>query len=54
LKANVSTGIPIPKKLWPKLYVKKYGINNLYKIDIRGGKRLTYRLKLRSGLLKER
>lgn len=42
LKANVSSGTQIPKDRWPRVYVKKYDINNLYKIDILGGRRLTY------------
>jgi len=29
LKQNAFSGIQIPKKLFPKEYVQKYGINNL-------------------------
>lgn len=42
LKENVLVGVKVPKRQWPKAYVNKYGINNLYKLDLRGGSRLTY------------
>ena len=29
LKQNCSCGIKIPKKLWPRVYVKKYNLTNL-------------------------
>ena len=42
LKENATLGTRIPKDRWPKIYIKRYGINNLYKIDIRSGRRITY------------
>ena len=34
LKENAFSGIQIPKRLFPKEYVQKYGINNLWKYDL--------------------
>jgi len=42
LKENAFTGIQIPKRLFPKEYVHKYGINNLWKYDLPRGWRLMY------------
>ena len=42
LKENAFCGIQIPKKLFPKEYVKKYGIKNLWKYDLPKGWRLLY------------
>ncbi len=42
IKKNAFCGIPIPKKLIPKEYVKKYGIQNLWKYDLPDGWRLIY------------
>ncbi len=36
------SGIPIPRKLWPKYYVDKYGVDNLRKMDLPQGWRLIY------------
>ncbi|MEW6295676.1 MAG: hypothetical protein AB1467_05290 [Candidatus Diapherotrites archaeon] len=38
LKENPFVGIHIPKKNWPKEYIQKYGINNLWKYDLPNGK----------------
>jgi len=38
-------GIKIPSSLWPKEYVKKYGIDNLRKYDLPDGWRLLYTLR---------
>ena len=35
-------GIKIPSDRWPNAYVKEYGITNLFKIDLSGGRRLVY------------
>jgi hypothetical protein len=35
----------IPKKLFPKSYIKKYGIDNLWKYDLPTGWRLLYSVK---------
>ena len=42
LKENSFCGIQIPKRLFPKEYIKKYGINNLWKYDLPNGWRLLY------------
>lgn len=42
LKADPFCGIKIPKDLWPKEYIKKYEINNLWKYDLPDGWRLIY------------
>ena len=34
-----------PKKLWPKDYVKKYNIDNLWKYDLPNAWRLIYTIK---------
>jgi hypothetical protein len=34
LKKNPEVGISVPSALWPKIYVQKYGINNLRKYDM--------------------
>jgi Txe/YoeB family toxin of Txe-Axe toxin-antitoxin module len=45
LARNPLAGIPLPRKLWPKEYVRKFGINNLRKCNLSDGWRLTYTLK---------
>mgnify|MGYP001235878813 CR=1 FL=1 len=42
LKENAFYGIQIRKRLFPTEYVKKYGINNLWKYDLPKGWRLLY------------
>jgi len=42
LQDNAFCGIQIPKKLVPIVYVKKYGIDNLWKYDLPDGWRLIY------------
>ncbi|MBS3118871.1 hypothetical protein J4417_04300 [Candidatus Woesearchaeota archaeon] len=42
LRENAFSGIQIPKRLFPKEYVQKYGINNLWKYDLPRGWRLLY------------
>jgi hypothetical protein len=42
LQNNVRSGIPIPKHLIPRPYVKKYHIDNLWKYDLPDGWRLLY------------
>ncbi|MBU1197615.1 type II toxin-antitoxin system RelE/ParE family toxin [Candidatus Micrarchaeota archaeon] len=44
LKKDPFCGIQIPRRLWPKDYVRKYGINNLRKYDLPNGWRLVYTL----------
>ncbi len=45
IKKNPLKGIKIQKKLWPKEYIKKYGITNLWKYNLRGSWRLIYTIK---------
>ena len=42
IQANAFCGTQIPKKLFPKEYVKNYSINNLWKYDLPDGWRLIY------------
>lgn len=42
LRQNAFAGIQVPKRLFPKEYVRKYGINNLWKYDLPKGWRLLY------------
>ena len=42
LEQNAFCGIQVPKKLIPKLYIDKFGIDNLWKYDLPKGWRLFY------------
>jgi len=42
LKENMFAGQLIEKKKFPKIYVQKYGIKNLYKYNLDRSNRLTY------------
>ncbi len=42
LRMDPFSGISIPRKLWPKYYVDKYGVDNLRKLDLPQGWRLIY------------
>ena len=42
LKNNPFCGIHIPKRLIPRVYTQKYGIDNLWKYDMPKGWRLLY------------
>ena len=42
LRENAFAGIQVPKRLIPKGYIQKYGINNLWKYDLPKGWRLLY------------
>jgi hypothetical protein len=42
LKQDAFFGIQIPKRLFPKEYLVKYSINNLWKYDLPNGWRLLY------------
>jgi Txe/YoeB family toxin of Txe-Axe toxin-antitoxin module len=44
LKTDPLCGTKIPRKLWPKEYITKYKINNLWKYDLPDGWRLIYSL----------
>ena len=45
LKVNPQAGIHIQKSLIPKLYMDKYDVNNLWKIDLSGYWRMIYTLR---------
>jgi hypothetical protein len=45
LKMDPQFGIHISRKLIPKAYVEKYGIDNLWKFDLTGYWRMLYSLK---------
>ncbi len=45
LKSNPTWGTKIPKKLWPKEYIKKFGITNLWKYDMPNAWRLIYTIQ---------
>lgn len=42
IEKNAFCGIQIPKKLIPKSYLQKYGVQNLWKYDLPKGWRLIY------------
>jgi len=42
MQVNPYCGIRVPHKLIPKLYLKKYDIQNLFKYDLPSGWRLLY------------
>lgn len=44
LKFDPRYGIKIPRNLWPRDYLERYTINNLWKCDLPKGNRLTYTL----------
>ena len=52
LKADAQGGIKIPRNLWPRDYVKNYGITNLYKCNLPGAQRLLYTIYVESGTVK--
>lgn len=45
LKQNPTCGIKIPKKLWPRKYVKEYNVTNLWKYDLPDAWRLIYTIE---------
>ncbi len=45
LKKDPYIGIDVPKRLWPKEYARKFGIDNLWKYDLPNGWRLIYTVK---------
>jgi len=45
MKNNPTCGIKVPKRLWPKLYIDKFGVTNLWKYDLPNGWRLIYTIK---------
>lgn len=49
LKANMTVGVKIPKPQWPRLYIRRYRINNLWKMDLLRGARLIYTILSEQG-----
>ncbi len=45
LRNNPEYGIHIPRDRIPKEYVRKYGVNNLWKINLSGAWRMIYTIK---------
>jgi Txe/YoeB family toxin of Txe-Axe toxin-antitoxin module len=45
LEENPVRFVSIPKKQWPKEYILKYNINNLWKYDLPNGWRIIYTIK---------
>ncbi|MDE1870391.1 MAG: type II toxin-antitoxin system YoeB family toxin [Candidatus Micrarchaeota archaeon] len=45
LSTDPFCGIHIPRKMWPKEYVRKFEINNLWKLNLPNGWRLVYFVK---------
>jgi hypothetical protein len=45
LKKNPSCGVKIEKRIWPKEYLKKYAITNLWKYDLPNGWRIVYTIQ---------
>ena len=42
IKSNITCGIKIPKKLWPRSYIQDYGLTNLWKYNLPDAWRLIY------------
>jgi len=45
LKNDPCCGIKIPKKLWPKIYIEKYNVTNLWRYNLPAAWRLIYTIK---------
>ncbi len=45
LKENPFVGVAVPRRLWPRDYVRHFSIDNLRKYDLPNGWRLIYTLK---------
>ena len=45
LKKSPTCGTKIQKKIWPKEYKKKFGINNLWKYDLPNAWRIIYTIE---------
>lgn len=49
LLTDYAKGEKIRKDLWPQYYIRKWGLNNLFKYDLRQGYRATYTLQFDGG-----
>ena len=45
IKKNPACSTKLPKRLWPKDYIQKYKIDNLWKYDLPNAWRLIYTIK---------
>ncbi len=45
LKENPSCGTKLPGRIWPKSYLKKYPLTNLWKYDLPNGWRMIYSIE---------
>ena len=45
LAANAEAGKKIPKRLWPEDYIQKYGVSNLWKLNLDAYWRMIYTLR---------
>lgn len=45
LKQNPQCGVKIPKNLWPRDYIRKFNITNLWKYNLPNGWRLIYTIQ---------
>lgn len=45
LKKDPACGTKVPRNLWPKLYIKKYSVTNLWKYDLPNAWRLVYTIE---------
>ena len=45
LKKDATSGTKIPKRIWPRVYVRDYGIDNLWKYDLPNSWRIVYTIK---------
>ncbi|MDE1763780.1 MAG: hypothetical protein KGH88_06010 [Thaumarchaeota archaeon] len=50
LKENCECGDKIPIDRWPKHYAQKFNIQNLFRFELRDGRRLTYTVYSVSGI----
>jgi len=49
LKEDCTRGEKIQHNIWPEIYVNRYGINNLWRFELREGARLVYTILGGSG-----
>ena len=42
LRENLEAGEKVEKRKWPRIYLRRYGITNLFRLDLDRNHRLTY------------
>lgn len=45
LRQNPLAGVQVPRTLWPASYIKSYGVDNLWKLNLPGAWRLVYTVR---------